>query len=281
MRPPVNLANDRRTFWPRVGPVGLVPDLGDDRPCENCGYNLRGLAFDSACPECGAVYGIDEFADAIPFNEERNVLSFVQTVLMVLTAPRDLAQQVWTRDMLWLRSARRFRGICVALATIAVGAVVVSIKTMFVGVDAALWGAPIDVMAVLWWFIALTAMPARFFADKGAQPPCRRAGVLASYVSAPLALAPLHLGLLALSWRFQVFDEPLVAILMHGALVLMQMLLMASAEGALLWQLVEVPRSLAFTLAAGNAFLRSLHGAIYVWLIPAITGLMARSVVGG
>jgi hypothetical protein len=281
MKSPVSLAEDRRTFWPRAGPVGIVPDLGDDRPCGNCGYNLRGLAFDSACPECGAVWGIDQFADPIPFNEERNAATFLQTLLMVLTAPRDLAQQVWTRDMLWLRSARRFRGICVALGTIGVASAVISVTAMLIGFEAALWCIPIDVMAVCWWFIALTGQPARFFADKGSQPPCRRAGVLSSYLAAPLALSPLHLGLIALTLNYDLFDEPLVAIIMHGSLILVQMLLMASAEGALLWQLVEVPRSVAFTLAAGNAFLRSLHGAIYVWLIPAMAALLAKSVGGG
>ena len=282
--PPVSqpgLTDERRTFWPRAGPVRIIPDLGDDRPCGHCGYNLRGLAFDSACPECGAVWGIDQFADPIPFNDERNLATFIQTVLMVLTAPRDLAQQVWTRDMLWMRSARRFRGICIALGTIGLLGAVLSVTAMFVGWEAAAWCAPVDLMAVLWWFISLTAEPARFFADKGAQPPCMRAGVLASYLAAPLALAPLHLGIVALSLRFGAFEDPIAAIMLHAGLIIVQMLLMAAAEGALLWQLVEVPRSLAFTLAAGSAFLRSLHGLIYVWLIPAGAALMASSLTGG
>src|SRR2546421_12441218 len=58
--------DEHRTFWPRAGPVGgFVPDLGDDRPCGNCGYNLRGLTFDTACPECGAVWGIDPSVEPI------------------------------------------------------------------------------------------------------------------------------------------------------------------------------------------------------------------------
>src|SRR2546423_2723744 len=94
------LANDRRTFWPRAGPASaFVPDLGDDRPCENCGYNPRGLPFHSACPECGSISGIRADAEPIPWNEEATVGSYFRTVLMVLTSA-DPAAQVWTRDML-------------------------------------------------------------------------------------------------------------------------------------------------------------------------------------
>src|SRR3954454_11492094 len=72
-------SDDRKTFWPRVGPVGFVPDLGDDRPCANCGYNLRGLAYDSACPECGALFGINPACDQIPWDDadRRGVGGFV------------------------------------------------------------------------------------------------------------------------------------------------------------------------------------------------------------
>src|SRR5262245_9655685 len=32
-----------------------IPTLQSDVPCENCGYNLRGLPADRVCPECGEV----------------------------------------------------------------------------------------------------------------------------------------------------------------------------------------------------------------------------------
>src|SRR5512139_2122602 len=93
--------NDRRNYWPRAGPVGYVPDLGDDRPCANCGYNLRGLAYDSACPECGALWGISPASEQLPWDnaEQRErgggVIAFIATVFIVLLRPRDLSGQVW------------------------------------------------------------------------------------------------------------------------------------------------------------------------------------------
>ena len=42
------------TYWPRYGPAVPPPDINDDRLCTNCGYNLRGLAYENRCPECGS-----------------------------------------------------------------------------------------------------------------------------------------------------------------------------------------------------------------------------------
>jgi hypothetical protein len=46
-----------RVIPPVIPPVGApprAPDLSrEDVPCLNCGYNLRGLTRDGACPECG------------------------------------------------------------------------------------------------------------------------------------------------------------------------------------------------------------------------------------
>src|SRR6266496_2646347 len=147
-----DLANDRRTFWPRAGPaLSFVPDLGDDRPCENCGYNLRGLPFHSACPECGSTWGILQAdAEPIAWNDGTGVRSFLRTVLMVLTSARDLASQVWTRDTLWAGRARRFRRINVAIATISLTPVILAIQAALIGIAPALCCLPFDFLCVLW-----------------------------------------------------------------------------------------------------------------------------------
>lgn len=274
----MNLADERRTFWPRAGPVGaVVPDLGDDRPCGSCGYNLRGLPFNTACPECGAVWGIDPSVEPIPWNERQSIGSFLGTVLMVLTTPGELAGHVWKRDMLWLRPARRFRRINVLLATISVSAVVVMVTAQAIGPQPALWCAPIDFIAVLWWFISLTNDPQRFFQNKGNPVASIRAAGLSYYLSAPLFLSPLHLGIIAMPFPIVARqDASVLALVLHAALIVLQLLLMASAESALLWQLVELPRGGAFAISLGNGLIRAIRGAVYVVLFPAVMATVVK-----
>ncbi len=114
-----NLSNDRRTFWPRVGPAGFVPDLGDDRPCTHCGYNLRGLAYDSACPECGALWGISPGSERLPWDEgQRSLFAFVATAFIVFLRPRDLSGQIWAAEPIDGLAAIQFRRICITVGTI-------------------------------------------------------------------------------------------------------------------------------------------------------------------
>lgn len=258
--------------------MGIVPDLGDDRPCSNCGYNLRGLEFESACPECGASNGINPDVEEIPWNDKRTVASYLRTVLMVLVTPNELGGHVWRMDMLWLRSARRFRGISILLATISVTAAIVSMQAIVIGLERALYCIPIDAAAVLWWFIALTAQPAKFLADKGNPVAVLRAGVLSAYLAAPLALSPLHLGIIALQYGMQL-QPPFIAGL-HVLLIAVQLVLMASAESAVLWQLVELPRQAAFAVCLVQSILRSLGGVVYVVLVPAFMGAVVNSIFG-
>src|SRR2546421_4875125 len=269
------LANDRRPFWPRAGPAAaFVPDLGDDRPCENCGSNLRGLPFNSTCPECGSTSGIRADAEPIAWNDEPSLANYFRTALMVLTGARDLAAQVWTRDMLWMRPARRFRGVNVALATIALSPAIVAAQASFIGLERALWCAPLDVLCALWWFLTSTAQPAQFLKDKGSPIPSRRAEVLSAYLSATLILSPLHLLLLAVSTKFTDLDPLAVALSLHVPLLLLQMLLVAVAESALLWQLVELPRGGAFMMCLSVGVFRCIFAAVYLIALPAIFASM-------
>lgn len=272
-------ALDRRTFWPRAGPAGhFVPDLGDERPCANCGYNLRGLPFDSACPECGATGGIVADAEEIPWNERRSIGAYLQTVMMVLTSPGDLAGQIWARDVLWRNVARRFRRINVVLATISVCAVVVALTARQIGLERAIWCAPVDAVAVLWWFIVLSGDAARFFADKGVPTACRRSELLADYISAVLILSLLHPIVLALTGSEPPFNSIQLQLVMHGGIIAVQILLMASAQGSMLWQLVELPRAGSFVVALGSVIISALKGALYVVVFPWIFAGIAVSI---
>jgi hypothetical protein len=202
---------------------------------------------------------------------------------MVLTAPGNLAVQAWTRDVLWRRTAERFRRIHVLLGTLSVTAVVVATTAAACGAERALWCAPVDLAAVLWWFIVLTGGAARFLDDKGEPAARRRAAVLSAYLSAPLILSPLHLLLLTLPLALPLrqVDPVVVTLVLHGALIGVQVMLIAAGEAALLWQLVELPRGGAWAVALGHLLVQCGKGAIYLVAFPALFASVAGTLIGG
>src|SRR5262245_48186418 len=44
-------------FWPRPGGRDISAEVDYDRPCPDCGYNLRGMPIRARCPECGSIGG--------------------------------------------------------------------------------------------------------------------------------------------------------------------------------------------------------------------------------
>src|SRR6185437_6961107 len=107
------------------------------------------------------------------------------------------------------------------------------------------------------------------------------------YVSAPLALMPLHLALAPLHARLlaggsaaagSIDDALPLLIAAHGAILLVQLLGCAGAEGALLWQVVDLSRPMALMIAYGDVLGRLLLGAIYFPGVPILMAVVANSI---
>src|SRR5262245_65813461 len=94
-------------------PAGLVDAQGfvtTDLPCRKCSYNLRGLAMNGRCPECGAAVGLSVQGDLLRFS-----------------------------NPLWVRTLQRgVKFIIGGIATIIIGAIVGAVMTAALGPPAAL-----------------------------------------------------------------------------------------------------------------------------------------------
>jgi oligopeptide/dipeptide ABC transporter ATP-binding protein len=80
--------DERRTYWPRFGPAVPPPDFAEDRHCTNCGYNLRGLAYNDACPECGSVRGMSPSDEPLPFDEKSTLWNYFATLMQIFVDPQ-------------------------------------------------------------------------------------------------------------------------------------------------------------------------------------------------
>ena len=290
MRPPAperssSPADERRTYWPRFGPAVPPPDFEDDRRCSNCGYNLRGLAYNSACPECGSEGGMSPSDEPLPFDEKPTVSSYFATLAQIMSDPEEFGSHVWRGGHLDWRAARRFRRINTTIAFVSFG-VVIYLPARDAGGDVvAMASWPLCMIAVAVGVKQMTLEKLRFLESERLLPrDPQRAKALVSYLTAPLALSPLHLPALwasrpALQAGPPSFASVGTAIAIHAAILLLQFLLTSQAEAHFLWQLIEMPKAQARFMGVMGALSRLLTGLWYFAALPAMFVFIARTIV--
>jgi hypothetical protein len=104
-------------------------DTANDRLCQTCGYNLRGLTT-NRCPECGEFFDPKQLAEArIPWLRRAAIgkwRAYWHTVAMAMFHPLKLGEEVWEAPRVDPIAAAKFRLIvvsetiaCYVLASIA------------------------------------------------------------------------------------------------------------------------------------------------------------------
>jgi len=281
----------KRNFWPRYAQPGLFADVDQDRPCGNCGYNLRGLLPRQPCPECGSVGGLNLSDEPIPWDEHKSVFSFFATVAMLVGSPHDLARQVWRPVRLDTRAARTYRNISTAIAVLTIAAVTLAIvqhaldarfSQHFLSTRAALIVAAISTATALVWLHGLTLALDAFIRRGNAPKPIEpRARAVALYPSGAFVLAPVQLVLLLATTRVMpMLPDALdwiVPSIAHFALLLLTLVPGLLASAWIVYELVDVSpaRAIAITLIAMIG--RLIGGVFLLIVIPAIATMLAAN----
>ena len=60
--------------------------IAEDLPCRHCGYNLRGMTEDRACPECGTAVGRSLLGDQLRFSDPQWVRTLARGAKWILTS---------------------------------------------------------------------------------------------------------------------------------------------------------------------------------------------------
>jgi hypothetical protein len=271
-----------RDFWPRTRRIEVQADFDYDRPCGNCGYNLRGLPISASCPECGSSGGITVADETIPWDEQANLVSFIGTILLVMFRPRAFGKLSWSPEHFDMRAARRFRRWTILVAMVWLCFVTEQITAATVGFAAAMWAFPFQAASVFLWLNSVSLAPIMFI--KGtASPVVRRAEVVSHYTSSLLALAPLHALLLPFSLRLipQIPQAGwFIASGLHFVLLLFQLLLSVNATACMFYELVQVSRSRALGYTLMEAM--GTVGAALPMLIgiPALAAVASKALAG-
>ena len=261
----------RRTYWPRYGPAVPPPDFADDRHCTNCGYNLRGLAYNDACPECGSVRGMSPSEEPLPFDEQPTAWNYLATLGQMLVDPEEFGSQVWREGHLDWRAARRFRRISMTIAFLCFGVVIFLLALDAAGDIVAVTTWPLCMIAVTVGLRQMTLSRLRFLESERLLPrDPQRAKALVSYLTASLALAPLHVPALYAS-RAAIADGFFAgAVAVHVFVLLLQFLLASQAEAHFLWQLIEMPKGQARMMGVVSALIRVGTALWYCVALPAM-----------
>jgi hypothetical protein len=272
----------RRTYWPRFGPAVPPPDFADDRHCAHCGYNLRGLAYSDACPECGSVRGMSPSDEPLPFDDKPTLWNYFATLGQILVDPEEFGSQVWREEHLDWRAARKFRRISMTIAFCCAGAVVFVLAREAAGDTVALAAWPFCMIAVIVGMRQMTLGRLRFLENHRLLPrDPQRAKALISYLTASLALSPLHLPALYASRPAMEQGLFIGAAAVHAVVLLVQFLLASQAEAHFLWQLVEMPKGQARLMGVLGAVTRLLAALWYCVALPAMFVFIGKTLEQG
>jgi hypothetical protein len=272
---------ERRQFWPRPGRPEALGEIEFDQPCANCGFNLRGLPPGTPCPECGSRAGLNLSDEPIPWEERQTFGSFLATVYMTIFHPHELARQVWRPVRLDLRAARRFRRMCLILATPPLCVTMWVITAAVIGVDLAAWCMPFNAAAIVIWLNAATLEPMRFFRQQISYRMLPRIEVISHYASAPLLLVLVHPVLLFVTYHTAQTAPPgpLIAAGMHLMLLLATMALGTFSTGWLVYETIDVPKFTAWMYPLGPAMTSMATGVAMLIGVPFFTASMVARIV--
>lgn len=268
---------ERRTFWPRSSRPDLLGEVDFDRPCPNCGYNLRGLPEYTACPECGSLQGLNVHGQSPAWERRQTLGSYLAMVIKVIFSPHDTARLFWAPVRLDVLAARRFRRVGLIIATPSLCAVAFALTSAVIGAQRAFWCVPFDAAAILILLNAVSLDPIGFFRDKLSERLFARAEAMAYYASAPLALVPAQLVLLLVTYRPFPASDPgwLIAAAIHVSVLLAQLGLGTMLVAWLTYETmsISIVGAFAFTLGAASRALGT--SAVLLLGVPVLVASIA------
>jgi hypothetical protein len=78
-----------------TAPAADPAAVTNDTPCRKCGYNLRGLAVNGRCPECGTPVGVAIHGELLRYSEPRWVQTLARGVRLIVAGLAVIALGVF------------------------------------------------------------------------------------------------------------------------------------------------------------------------------------------